>query len=274
MKRTPAVLALEAALALHADLLARFGPGASDDELEAFRQALGLPVPDDLLAFHAFRDGTLFTPGAEPTVLGYRVLRLEDILQTKRHWDELSLEYEGLPPGERRAHAHQALWRRDWVPLLSNDHEEVALATQACFDGPPGQVISFDFKGGCGWSVQHASYAGWIETLAALAAERLFDHHIVDAAVRDVWGRINPPRRWCDQELPPGEEPAGPSEPLVIPVLPFAPGDAVTILGGAFAGKPARFVAAVPETTRLRVEVSVFGQTAGVEIDASEVELR
>lgn len=65
---------------------------------------------------------------------------------------------------------------------------------------------------------------------------------------------------------------AWPSEPSVIPVLPFAPGDAVTILGGAFAGRPARSVSAVPETARLRVEVLVFGQTAAVEVEASEVE--
>lgn len=272
VKRTPSVVALEAALALQPDLLARFGPGVSDAAIETFQRALGLPVPDDLLAFHAFRDGTVFAPSIEPTVLGYRVHRLEDILESKRHWDELSLEYEALPLEQRRAHAHWALWRRDWVPVLSNDHEVVALATEACFEGSPGQIISFDFKGGGGWAVQHASYAGWIDTLTALAAERLFDHHLVDTSVRGVWRRINPATRWFDQELPPGEEPSWPAEPVVIPVLPFTPGDAVTIVGGAFAGKPARFVSAVPETTRLRVEVSVFGQTAAVEIEASEVE--
>lgn len=102
---------------------------------------------------------------------------------------------------------------------------------------------------------------------------RASERPVLDTAVREVWRRITPPTRWFDQELPPGEEPTWPTEPLVIPVLPFAPGDAVTIVGGAFAGKPARFVAAVLETTRLRVEVSIFGQTAAVEIEASEVEL-
>lgn len=273
MKRTPAVAKLEAALAPHPDLLARFGPGAGEAEIEAFQQALGLPVPDDLLAFHAFRDGTVFAPSSEPTVLGYRVYRLADILDVKQSWDGLSRDYEALPREQRRAHAHWALWRRDWVPLLGNDHEQVALATEACFDGPPGQILSFDFKGGCGWTIRHVSYAGWITTLAALAEERLFDHHLVDTAVRAVWSRFNPPARSFDQELPPGEETTWAMEPVAIPVLPFKAGEAVKIIDGAFEGKPATFVEAVPETTRLRVEVSIFGRTAVVEIESHQVEL-
>ncbi len=277
MKPTPAVLHLEATLSRRPELLARFAPGATPEALEAFQRAVGVPIPDDMLAFHAFRDGTVWTSGGHITVLGFQVQGLDQILETKRHWDQLSIDYETLAPEERYRRAHWALWRRDWVPLLADDHQQVALATEACFDGPPGQVICFDFKGGAGWTVEHDSYADWIHTLSALAEEELFDHHRVNVAVEAVWGRFNPHVRFIDQELPPAPPGAVEAastwvpEPAPLPVIPFKPGDPVTITDGAFVGKPATFVEICAEGQSIRVELTVFGRVTTVDIPFMQV---
>lgn len=263
MNRTPAIARLEAVLSQHPDLLARFAPSAPSAELEALRSAVGLPLPDDLLAFHAFRDGTT------STILGRRVLSCAHIVETKRAWDELATRYDELPPEERSR--HWGHWRRSWVPILENDHEVVALATEACFDGPPGQIVSFDFKGGTHWTVEHASYADWIRTLSALAEEGLCDASRGADAVEELWRRLNPD--WRAIAIPVSEQvdiDAGAPEPMDIP---FAPGDAVKIVSGPFESKPAVFVEAVPDLMRIRVQVTVFGQSAVVEVSIHDVEV-
>lgn len=263
---------LEGVLSQRPEVLARFAPGATSAEIEAFRSAVGLPLPDDLLAFHAFRDGTVFRPEGGPTIVGLHVLGCTRIVETKRGWDELAARYDDLPAEERRARAHWALWQRMWVPILADDHQVVALATEACFDGPPGQVISFDFEGGGGWRVEHASYADWIRTLTALAEEGLCDATRGADAVETLWRRLNPTSRWIDQEMSPGEVQtrAWPPERVEVP---FRPGDTVRIVSGPFGNTPAAFVEAVPDTTRIRVQVRVFGRSAITEVELADVEL-
>lgn len=262
MSRTPEVARLETVLSQQPELLARFAPGATGAELEAFRSAVGLPLPDDLLAFHAFRDGTT------STILGLRVLSCARIVETKRVWDRLATQYDELPPEERAR--HWGHWRRSWVPILEDDHEVVALATEACFDGPPGQVISFDFKGGTHWTVEHASYADWIRTLSALAEEGLCDAGRGEGAVEALWRRLNPGLRSI--VMPPSEEVdthARTPEPMDIR---FTPGDPVTIVSGPFESKPAVFIEAVPDLMRIRVQVTVFGQSVVAEVSIHDVE--
>ncbi len=257
--------------AKHPERFARFAPGATAAEIHALQFAVGRPLPEEMLAFHAFRDGTM----GQQMVLGYEVLGTSRIVDVKQMWDGLARDYENLPPEDRRARAHWALWDRAWVPVMSRDCEEFALATEPCFGGPAGQIVSFDFKGGGGWAVRHTSYSDWLFTLSALGEEDLFDAHIADGAVEALWRRLNPPTRWIAQEMPSGDAPQDDWKPppVVVPFIPFKAGDVVKVVGGAFEGKPATFVEVVPDTSRVRLKVSVFGASEVVEVEAREIEV-
>jgi transcription antitermination factor NusG len=81
-----------------------------------------------------------------------------------------------------------------------------------------------------------------------------------------------PTLRWIDQEMSRGEAQtcAWPAERVEVP---FRPGDTVRTVSGPFGNTPAAFVEAVPDTTRIRVQVRVFGRSAITEVELADVEL-
>jgi len=79
-------------------------------------------------------------------------------LQAEREfWEGLVDDFER---GRSEIWGH-AFWNRAWYPIATSSVEVFAHDPVGCFGGPPGQVVSFDFKGGDDWFV-FASLVEWL----------------------------------------------------------------------------------------------------------------
>jgi cell wall assembly regulator SMI1 len=193
------------ALSASSDRLERFSPGASPAEIEDFRRAIGLDVPELLIELHAWRDGT--TPlkiddaagtwSGNGRIYGYEWHSLSAIVEKKRSLDGWAAG--GAPNWE-------SVWNPAWLPLADNHHSMIMLATAPCFGGPAGQIVWFDYKSHIEyWSIEHESLEEWLTTVTALAEADLLDGEYNDDEVEDVVRGCYPTRWWVPVEPPTGD---------------------------------------------------------------------
>lgn len=275
MKDVDALERLKSSVAADAARLALFAPGAPAEALEAYRRDIGVPVPDALLALHAWRDGSRRWEGARPEawICGRRLYSLAQSLDVKQTWDEYAARFPALSPDEQPDHAHWALWSPAWIPLMGHDSQEVALATVPCFGGPAGQIVSFDFKIGGGWKVEHASLSDWLATLAALAEASLLDAPDYDDRVRAVCAKLNP-GAFNVEMVDPTRADRFDARPPAAPAPP-APGDirvgaVVALTAGNFVGWSGTVLEVRPDGV-VQIELNVFSRKVTVEARASEL---
>lgn len=91
----------------------------------------------------------------------FRFLPLAEVAAHKELWDRLSRDFEA---GGSDNWSH-ALWNREWTPLAHTAHEQWAWDPVGAFGGAPGQVVSFDFKGGQEWLIT-PSLADWVKVMS------------------------------------------------------------------------------------------------------------
>lgn len=75
-------------------------------------------------------------------------------------WNNLVDDFEAGPSNTW----NHAFWNRAWLPLATSSVELYAFDPIGCFGGAPGQVVSFDFKGGDSWHV-FPSMTTWLSAL-------------------------------------------------------------------------------------------------------------
>lgn len=80
--------------------------------------------------------------------------------ETRRFWNGLC---EAFETGRSEIWNH-AFWNPAWYPLAQSSVEVYAYDPVGCFGGAPGQVVSFDFKGGASWHV-FPSIDAWLSAL-------------------------------------------------------------------------------------------------------------
>jgi cell wall assembly regulator SMI1 len=194
--------------------LGRMASGVSEEQLHAFQDAIGLALPTEFVALYRHFDGTRLMVideksgeilGDERTLLPDRLTlcSLARILSSKANWDGLSRKFEAMSSEERRDHFHYGFWHRAWIPFLSGDGRQWALATEPCFGGPSGQVVSFDYNGHDYWDVEHESFADWLRTISVLIDE---DVPAFDPRETEINRRLNPNAGFI--KLPPAQSPA------------------------------------------------------------------
>lgn len=110
----------------------------------------------------------------------FRFVSLEDVERQREQWAALVRAWEE-GTSEEFAHAH---WHRDWSPVASTAHVQWAFDPRGCFGGAPGQLVSFDFKGGEGWDV-YPSLAEWIRALSV--------------GLRDEFDALGATREWAEK---------------------------------------------------------------------------
>lgn len=133
---------LEAWLAVNAPFcLSNLKQPASDNELDALEQSLGLTLPEDFKEFLKIHNGQ---SGTGPSLFEQgRLLGTTDILIEWQTWDKLlqSGEFEedhSAPSPEIKA----GWWRPGWVPFLSNGRgDHLCLDMDPTTIGTHGQVI-------------------------------------------------------------------------------------------------------------------------------------
>lgn len=275
MNDVDALERLISSVAADAARLALFAPGAPAEALQAYRREIGVPVPDALLELHAWRDGSRRWEGERPEawICGRRLYSLAQSLDVKRSWDDLAARFPALSPAEQPDHAHWALWNPAWIPLMGHDSKEIALATAPCFGGPAGQIVSFDFKIGGGWKVEHASLTDWLATMTALAEASLLEEPEYDDRVRAMCAELNPGAFSVDM-IDPNSADRFDARPPAAPAPP-APADlrvgaVVSLTAGKLAGQSGTVLEVRPDGV-VQIELSIFGRKITIEASASEV---
>ncbi|NDJ51655.1 MAG: hypothetical protein GYB68_01060 [Chloroflexi bacterium] len=143
----PLVDQLAAGFAAQPELEAElFNPGAKEEAIAAFKAEIELDLPDSFYAWHnGSRPGEMIEHGQE-------LLSLEGILATKKSWDDLERanSFKRWHPG--------TWWNLAWVPFIEMGGWFIkVIDTKGCFEGRPGQIISFDYKSESGRHMEHAS---------------------------------------------------------------------------------------------------------------------
>ena len=135
---------IEAWLRTHApEVLEDLHPGASEEQVRAAEQELGVELPEDVRASFLVHDGQ--RGAAEPLFDTWAPLSLDRVLE---HWAMLGrlLDEGGFGEGEAEASGpvKPLWWNRDWWPVL---HDESGNYVCIDFDpaegGSPGQLVTF-----------------------------------------------------------------------------------------------------------------------------------
>ncbi|HAA55416.1 MAG TPA: hypothetical protein DCE42_11710 [Myxococcales bacterium] len=143
------------------DERALFAPPATEEELEAFRVALGLELPAcfyDLYRWHngSYLDGYFHRPLFD----GEHLLSLEGILGSKEAFDvnEREGSFDTWEPG--------GWWHLGWVPFMEIDSWfVVVIDTFGSYGGKPGQIIAFDYKSASDRAIRHPSFEDWLRCM-------------------------------------------------------------------------------------------------------------
>lgn len=168
------------------DIARLFAKPADETTIASFLSDMELALPPEFSAFfrlcdgstncHALYDAEYVTPDD-----GLVLLSLEEIRRWKAFWDELATEYDetAASADEFKTAPHNGvLWHRSWLPLgLSVVDDVYALTTEACFGGPPHQVVHFNTKDWPQWTIVSESMADFIGLVVDLleAKAKAFD---------------------------------------------------------------------------------------------------
>jgi cell wall assembly regulator SMI1 len=226
----PDVARLVAFVADHENVAERFAPGAPPEQIDRLAGLVVGRIPEALVDLYSWADGTrriAFQPEFRDEARWFetrddRLLSVDGVLSAKKQWDEQALAFSKLSAAEREHHWSWGFWHTDWIPLCDSEASLVALAVTPCFAGPEGQIISFDFKGGTQWTIEHSSVGDWlrtaVEVLTAEAGERVDEGEGFDRGdAVELRVRLNPKSGWV--EIPMGS--ADPSR-FHLPVQLFA----------------------------------------------------
>lgn len=119
--------------------LAQLRPGRTN--FEAAAEALGRPLPPELRALYAWRDGD---PSGDGRLVPWRIFRSLD--EAVARWTALNAMADAgawanggaQPPGA---------WSRNWFPVLGWDNgRELCVDLEGSYKGPPGRVIEVWLK--------------------------------------------------------------------------------------------------------------------------------
>lgn len=130
-------------------------PGLDGPGLAEFERSLGLPLPGELRALYAWRDGQ--DPACEEPLQDERFMGAESVASARAM-------LEGL-----REHGEfdETWWGPRWIPFLwdgGGDH--ICVDAGGSFGGRAGQVLSFQHNDGCRL-ILYPSLRAWLGTFVA-----------------------------------------------------------------------------------------------------------
>lgn len=140
-----------------------FNPGATDEEIDAFKAAINLPLPDSFYEFYRWHDGSKSEDYHYADLEhGRYMLPLKHILGEKDMWDDHQQK------GVFYKWEDGAYWDSAWVPFMRIDYWYLrVLDTKGSFGGKAGQILDFDYKSAEGRGITNESFDKWLETIIA-----------------------------------------------------------------------------------------------------------
>jgi hypothetical protein len=141
----------------------------SDGVLQGFVQRLSTHKKIERGAINRFDWSGTDVPGDVVRVLtavggwrygDFKFVEPSELEKARQFWNELVEAFEAGRSGTW----NHAFWNTAWYPLAQSSVETYAYDPIGCFGGAPGQVVSFDFKGGDDWHV-FASVSAWLSAL-------------------------------------------------------------------------------------------------------------
>lgn len=119
--------------------LAQLRPGRV--EFDSATEALGRPLPPELRALYAWRDGD---PSGDGCLVPWRVFRSLD--EAVARWRQLSAMADAGEWAERGVQP-PGVWSRKWFPVLGWDNgRELCVDLEGSYRGPAGRVIEVWLK--------------------------------------------------------------------------------------------------------------------------------
>ena len=117
--------------------------GASDKAIEEVEQALGLTLPEEVVAFYRRHDGA---PEGDYAIEGRELLSLAGIVSEWKIWKDLLDQgtFEDNDHGDPDEGVQKKWWIPEWVPVTydgSGNHHVLDLAPAK--GGTHGQILSF-----------------------------------------------------------------------------------------------------------------------------------
>ncbi|MEG5139740.1 MULTISPECIES: SMI1/KNR4 family protein [unclassified Microcoleus] len=179
--------------------------GAIETEIDLFKNRYQQSLPETFYDFYRWYNGSVYESSENKWLLpfehGRSILSLASIVNEKKFWDTQSLvNFQQWRPGE--------YWNKAWIPFMKVDDLWLRVVdTKGCFDGVPGQIISFDCKNEPFRSIECDSFDKWLETvIAKIELECLFkEFHEIgleeEKAIFAIDKRINPNRHSVELEL-------------------------------------------------------------------------
>jgi cell wall assembly regulator SMI1 len=139
-----------------------FNSGATDEQINAFKAAINLPLPDSFFEFYRWHNGSKYTDYHHADFEhGRYLLSLDEIIREKQSWDahQQSGIFDQWEDG--------AYWDSAWMPFMRIDYWYVRVVdTKGSFGGKAGQVLDFDYKSSEGRHITHESFDKWLETVS------------------------------------------------------------------------------------------------------------
>jgi cell wall assembly regulator SMI1 len=154
----PALCAALDAARRSSGALQQLGKGATQVQLSAFVQRLGLSPPGEFREFYRHFNGS-----GEQEICGfYHQLSLSQILKAKRLMDKMEAEgfFADWQPG--------SWWNPGWLPFLEFNGNYLCIDLAGSVIQPAGQIIEF-LTHDARRTVLHRSFYDWLHTLSALA---------------------------------------------------------------------------------------------------------
>jgi cell wall assembly regulator SMI1 len=147
------------------DVLTRLNPGATEEQLRASEEKLGVTFPEEMRQLYAIHNGQK-DGGFSPLPVG-DWLSLDDIFDQWDVWEELRRggEFDGVT-SEPDAGVSDAWWNASWIPITHDgggNHYCVDLAPAE--GGTIGQIITMWHDDGAR-NLVAASLTGWLTRIA------------------------------------------------------------------------------------------------------------
>ncbi|MGB0387950.1 MAG: SMI1/KNR4 family protein [Ardenticatenaceae bacterium] len=149
-----------------------FAPGATDEQIQSFREALG-PIseqlPECFYAFYRWHNGSKVDRYDAPRKRGEvpfhnnkPLLSLDDIARSFQTWKKLAQE------GHFSHYVDGAWWDPAWVPYIETEWYVQVIDTRGSFGGQPGQILGFDYKSADDRFIFCSSFDYWLSWMLKL----------------------------------------------------------------------------------------------------------